>query len=170
MAQHPPPTPERDPAPQDAASSADGPARPAGPPARPRKSPRRRAVEQFFVHWVVAFLALLIRRLSLRGLRRLASGVAWVVGLLAVRRQRMMERNLRAVFGARFGARDRRRIRRGCVVNICKTMAELLKLRWLSDADVRRAVSIEGLEHLDAGLSQGRGVIIITAHFGNWEL
>jgi len=28
----------------------------------------------------------------------------------------------------------------------------------------------DGLEHLRAGLEQGRGVILVTAHLGNWEL
>lgn len=133
------------------------------------KSPLRRAVEQFCVHWVVALLAVLVRCLPLRALRRLATVVAWVVGLCSVRRQRMMERNLQAVFGKRLSSSQRRRIRWQSMVNICKTMAELLKLPQLSEADLRREVSIEGLEHLDAALAQGRGAILVTAHFGNWE-
>ena len=36
--------------------------------------------------------------------------------------------------------------------------------------DGSAAVAIEGREHLDAAARHGRGVIILTAHVGNWEL
>jgi KDO2-lipid IV(A) lauroyltransferase len=31
-------------------------------------------------------------------------------------------------------------------------------------------VEIEGIEHVDAALAAGRGVLVVTAHIGNWEL
>jgi KDO2-lipid IV(A) lauroyltransferase len=31
-------------------------------------------------------------------------------------------------------------------------------------------VKVEGVEHLNSAMARGRGVLILTAHFGNWEL
>jgi KDO2-lipid IV(A) lauroyltransferase len=31
-------------------------------------------------------------------------------------------------------------------------------------------VKVEGLRHIDSGLAQGKGVIALSAHIGNWEL
>ena len=36
--------------------------------------------------------------------------------------------------------------------------------------EVNAWTSVEGEEHLRAALAKGRGVIIVVAHFGNWEL
>jgi len=31
-------------------------------------------------------------------------------------------------------------------------------------------VELEGLEHYEEGIAQGKGLLSIAAHFGNWEL
>jgi KDO2-lipid IV(A) lauroyltransferase len=45
-----------------------------------------------------------------------------------------------------------------------------LRLMRTSPDDVRRITRIEGREHLEAAFRDGRGVIGLTAHIGNWEL
>ncbi|WP_169720614.1 lysophospholipid acyltransferase family protein [Geothrix fermentans] len=45
---------------------------------------------------------------------------------------------------------------------------------WYGQRSVEEALaqfaSLEGLEHLDAAMAEGRGVILLTAHAGNYEL
>lgn len=48
--------------------------------------------------------------------------------------------------------------------------ADLLTLNRRAGVDLRAYVaSAEGEEHLDAALAAGRGVVLLTAHLGNWE-
>lgn len=136
---------------------------------RKQKNPRRRAAEQFLIHWTLAVLVIPIRVLPLRAARRLAEVFAWMIGMASYRRRRMADRNLQAVFGDQLTPKQRREIVRNSVTNVAKTMMELIKLQWMGDDELKREASVEGLEHLDAALSRGNGVIIITAHFGNWE-
>ncbi len=50
-----------------------------------------------------------------------------------------------------------------------KTLAELALLDKLIPR-LDEYVTTEGYEHLDRGLAAGKGIIIATAHFGNWEI
>lgn len=49
--------------------------------------------------------------------------------------------------------------------------AELVFLpRKIAKTTYHKYVSIQGLNYLDEALKQGRGAILFSAHFGNWEL
>ena len=54
--------------------------------------------------------------------------------------------------------------------NLGYNFAEFLQEDQLSRAQIDDIVDFEGLEHLDQALKEGKGVIIYTAHLGNWEL
>ncbi|MFT7234850.1 MAG: KDO2-lipid IV(A) lauroyltransferase [Methylophagaceae bacterium] len=41
---------------------------------------------------------------------------------------------------------------------------------WASDRSLEKRVRYEGLEHIEAGLAKGRGVILLTGHFTSMEL
>ena len=134
------------------------------------KTKRRRAVEQFFVRGMARFAGWLVRILSLRTLQRLGNAVGLVVMASSPWRQKLADRNLQAVFGDKYDARARKRLRRFATQGFCKAMLELLKLNYMTDDEVRQMVRGEGLEHLRAALEQGKGVIVLAAHFGNDEL
>jgi KDO2-lipid IV(A) lauroyltransferase len=40
----------------------------------------------------------------------------------------------------------------------------------MDSKQIREYVSFEGIEHVEQALAQGKGAIILTGHFGNWEL
>jgi KDO2-lipid IV(A) lauroyltransferase len=42
--------------------------------------------------------------------------------------------------------------------------------QYLRPESLRRFVAVQGREHLDEALQQGRGAILVTAHFGNFPL
>jgi KDO2-lipid IV(A) lauroyltransferase len=49
-------------------------------------------------------------------------------------------------------------------------MLELLKLPYLTAQQIHDLVHARGLEHLQEAQARGQGVILVTAHYGNWEL
>lgn len=54
--------------------------------------------------------------------------------------------------------------------NFARGALEFFYLIRLSPEHVDDWVSMEGAEYLDAAIAEGRGAIIVTAHYGNWEL
>jgi len=49
-------------------------------------------------------------------------------------------------------------------------LTDLLKYPRFSKKNIRNFVDFQGLENLEKALSYGRGVVMVTGHFGNWEL
>lgn len=45
-----------------------------------------------------------------------------------------------------------------------------LMYKVVDDNFVRDCVTVEGIDHFNAALARGKGVVILTAHIGNWEL
>lgn len=68
------------------------------------------------------------------------------------------------------GSAARRRIRFGVYRNLGRVVLALAKLPVWSERTVRRHVDFEGLEHFRTAEAKGRGVLLLTAHLGNWEL
>lgn len=61
------------------------------------------------------------------------------------------------------------RIARRSYQNLGRSMMEFAAQgRWPKD-DVLSRIPIEGLEHVRAALDAGRGAIMVSGHFGNWE-
>ena len=59
---------------------------------------------------------------------------------------------------------------RSAFQNIGKNLMEFMQLPRMSPETIHQLVTFEGREHIDRALAQGKGAIILTAHFGNWEL
>lgn len=51
-----------------------------------------------------------------------------------------------------------------------ETVVESLGLAHTGPQELLGRCWFEGLEHLDAALAEGRGVLVLTGHLGNWEL
>ncbi len=61
-------------------------------------------------------------------------------------------------------------IAKGVYRNVAITAAEFFSMPSITRENLHEWVEVEGLEHYEAGISQGKGLLSIVAHFGNWEL
>jgi len=54
--------------------------------------------------------------------------------------------------------------------NMGLSVVEFARMDAINEAYVERHISFEGLHRLDEALRLGKGAVVLTAHFGNWEL
>ncbi len=57
-----------------------------------------------------------------------------------------------------------------CFENLGKTVVEFMQFPRINPKQIHRSVSFEGIQHVENALAKGKGAIILTGHFGNWEL
>ena len=88
---------------------------------------------------------------------------------LARSRKRILLDNLAAAF-PQMPRAEIRRIGRACVENFGATVLEFLGSHRFSREDILSRVSIVGEQHFAAARARGKGVFILSAHLGSWEL
>lgn len=98
-----------------------------------------------------------------RRIARPAGRLAWWLGI----RRGITRKNLELAFpGMTPGERER--IGRESLINLVTVFLELLTLRHLSDAELRRWFKLENIELLTTIGSEG--ALLLSGHYGNWEL
>ena len=78
--------------------------------------------------------------------------------------------NVALTFGDRFNEQEKGCIARQGLEKIGKSLVEVFRFPLLNKWNLSKKVSIKGKEVLDKALAQGRGIILVSGHFGNWEL
>ena len=86
-----------------------------------------------------------------------------------LKRRAIAYANLKSAFPEK-DLNELRKITRAHFQNLGMSIIELLKLPVMSKAYLERHVKIENIERIKASLEKGKGVILLTAHFGNWEI
>jgi KDO2-lipid IV(A) lauroyltransferase len=68
------------------------------------------------------------------------------------------------------GAGQRRRLLAACYRHFGEVFCEIFSVARLSEDQLTRRFDIEGLQHLEDAVGEGRGVMLLCGHFGNWQV
>lgn len=88
----------------------------------------------------------------------------------APRRYALAVRNIRCSFPEMGNSGFARHMARQAFENIGQTIFEVFRLGALEPERLLEWVKFEGIEHYEKALARGKGVLLLTAHLGNWEL
>jgi len=78
--------------------------------------------------------------------------------------------NLRLAFGKEKSEAEIRRIARQVFENLGKNLIELINFPKINKSNIDKLVEDKGLHKIDKALAMKKGVIMLTGHFGSWEL
>jgi KDO2-lipid IV(A) lauroyltransferase len=65
---------------------------------------------------------------------------------------------------------DANRLTKETLINFYKYLVDFFRVSRLTQDYVTRNIPIHGKEYLDTALTEGKKVVILTGHIGNWEL
>ncbi|MCW8409523.1 lysophospholipid acyltransferase family protein [Legionella sp. PATHC035] len=85
-------------------------------------------------------------------------------------KRKVVMANIDRVFGEQLNSTQKRRLATSYYTHLLKSFKEAIQLRFMSEADLRNLVEVRGHEHMLAVVAQQKGVLVLTGHFGNWEV
>jgi KDO2-lipid IV(A) lauroyltransferase len=100
---------------------------------------------------------------------RLARLYTRLLDLAVPRLRRIALRNLELAM-PELAAHQRRRIADGVFHSLARMLVAVARLPDLTPKNIGAWIAHDGLENLRAAQNRGKGVIVATAHLGNWEL
>lgn len=128
--------------------------------------------------WLMHKLEMIALRGVIAGLRLLpwssATALGARIGALGYRplgiRRKVVERQIAGAF-PHFLQPEVERIAKGAYLHLGRSTIETALLPSRGAKGVLDLVdSVEGWEHMEAGIAGGKGVVLAAGHFGNWEL
>lgn len=122
------------------------------------------------ISWLFYQLAdVLVRVLPARVADRLGIGLARLAFAAHLPARAHLVRNLARLLG-RSPDPGLEAVAREAFDNFALTFTDFLRLGHADPARLAGAIEVHGAEHLEAARASGRGVILLSAHLGNWEL
>ena len=148
--------------------AATGRAEDAGPPAKRRKR-RKNPLLQRVEYVIYRLVARRVASMSDEAMLRLGTRLGNLARRVLRRRDSQAMRNLRLVYPGR-PETELRSIVDECWRHFGREAVSSIRMQSLDPAEIVRRVDVEGAHLVDEGLARGRGVILLGAHFGSWEV
>jgi KDO2-lipid IV(A) lauroyltransferase len=96
--------------------------------------------------------------------------VADTVYLLSSRQRAVIADNIEHVLGSEVDKSTLKKTVRAVLRNAAKNYFDLIKIPHLKLDDIERSITTHGWHHLEEALSKGKGVMLVTAHLGSFDM
>jgi lauroyl/myristoyl acyltransferase len=122
------------------------------------------------LYWLYKAGFFIANSLPLKSGYSVAETIATLHYYLSARDRRAVRNNLRQILGSSCTDKELSRQAREVFINFAKYLVDFFRFASIDEEYIKNFIKIRGLENVDKGLSGGKGVILISAHIGNWEL
>ncbi len=85
-------------------------------------------------------------------------------------RRKIIEANIDQVYGQQLTSENKQHLIKAYYSHLMKSLKEAFLLRFMSQQQLKQAVEVKGLHHLIEMDYQRQGMLVLTGHFGNWEV
>jgi KDO2-lipid IV(A) lauroyltransferase len=135
----------------------------------PQHGSPRRMVRTRVEYAIAASLLGALRRLPLSLANAVARTAVRLMDLGIPRLRRIAMQNMSFAF-PQLDTAQRKCIADGVFANIARLLVAMARFPELNSENISQWIGYEGLENYRQAKAKGRGILIATAHLGNWEL
>ncbi len=115
------------------------------------------------------FVGFFVRLLPWRGVSVFGSALGSLIFYVFHFRKKLTLQNLRHAFPKK-SQNEIKTIARASYQNVCISLLEVFWFSRFTPKKVRAIVKSDDLHKMDEVLAEGKGLIMLSGHFGNWEL
>ncbi|MBD3181212.1 hypothetical protein GF312_02900 [Candidatus Poribacteria bacterium] len=129
-----------------------------------------RKIRDCLIYVFVSLTSQLVQNIPRKASLRLGVHLGNLIYQVVKKRRQITLKNLEMAFGKEKSQEEIQQIARRSFQNMGKTMIEFLSSPRYTPEDFKDFVRYEGIENIRPYIEAGKGVIFISAHFGNWEM
>ena len=85
-------------------------------------------------------------------------------------RRQVVLANINQVYGNQLNDQQKMHLAKAFYSHIATSLKEFVQMRFISEKQLRERVEVRGHAHLLAVAAENKGVLVVTGHFGNWEM
>lgn len=83
--------------------------------------------------------------------------------------KKQSEKNIDRVFQSSLAPSEKKRLCMAYYSHIIINIKEIILYALVSKKSLEKRIKVIGIEHLENALGKGKGILVFTGHFGNWE-
>jgi len=129
----------------------------------------RKSFSRFAARIGLTICSMVVKFIPARFLYAFAKGIASLAFIFAIKQKRIALDSLNIAFGKEKSPKEIKKIAKDCFTYMAKSAVELMFFFDKPNA-LKKFVEIEGIQNLDKALEAKSGVILVSAHFGNFPL
>lgn len=130
----------------------------------------KKTLFHWFVYGLLRSMGFASSILPNRLARALGRGFGQLYWRLDPERRHTAMCNLNQVYGERKSDAEKQGIVRACCEHFGTAIVEILTLSRIDEKNFMNFVELNGVDGFHEGLKAGKGVILCSAHYGNWEV
>ena len=119
--------------------------------------------------WLFFAFLRLVTFLPLRAIEAVGTFLGWLVYRLAPSRRRVTRINIQQTY-PEYNEAEIKKLIKASYKSLGISIFEMALAWWASRDYLRKHCTVEGMEHLEAELAKGKGVIMLTGHFSTLEI
>lgn len=103
-------------------------------------------------------------------IRILMKGLAWFAYMVSAKHRKIIEGNLDLAYHPPLKDKEKKEIGIHAFMNLIDTVFGIIRRDGMKRGEVLENVSFEGVEIIEKYQKEGKKFILVTGHYGNWEL